>query len=150
MRDVGRCIEISRAKRSLRINRVRNQAARSTVLRGLAASGWYTAAITMQLLVESELKPAGGIIGAGFDAFSGLILCGMETNRPSPTPRQANFPATGVCVRRGSRLHDRQGSSTCSLSFGVQGFIVAAWSYLKCSGNMRRLNSGGQVRVMRR
>ena len=36
---------------------------------GLAASGWHTAAMTMRLLVESELKPAGGIIGAGFDEF---------------------------------------------------------------------------------
>jgi len=34
---------------------------------GLVASGWHTAAITMKLLVESDLKPAGGIVGAGFD-----------------------------------------------------------------------------------
>ena len=43
------------------------EAARNTVFRGLAASGWHTAALTMRLVVESELKPAGGIIGAGFD-----------------------------------------------------------------------------------
>ncbi len=43
------------------------QAARTSLLRGLAASGWHTAAMTMRLLVESELKPAGGIVGAGFD-----------------------------------------------------------------------------------
>ena len=42
-------------------------AARDTMFRGLAASGWHTAALTMRLLVESEFKPAGGIIGAGFD-----------------------------------------------------------------------------------
>jgi acyl dehydratase len=41
-------------------------AARGSIFRGLAASGWHTAAITMRLLVESELKPAGGIVGAGF------------------------------------------------------------------------------------
>jgi len=41
--------------------------ARDTFFKGLAASGWHTAAITMRLLVEGELKPAGGIIGAGFD-----------------------------------------------------------------------------------
>ncbi|HZE62054.1 MAG TPA: MaoC/PaaZ C-terminal domain-containing protein, partial [Burkholderiales bacterium] len=29
--------------------------------------GWHTAAATMRLLVESDLKPAGGIIGTGFD-----------------------------------------------------------------------------------
>jgi acyl dehydratase len=44
-------------------------AARDTIFRGLAASGWHTAALTMRLLVESELKPAGGIVGAGFDEF---------------------------------------------------------------------------------
>src|SRR4051812_25588299 len=44
-------------------------AARATLFGGLAASGWHTAAMTMRLLVESELKPAGGIVGAGFDEF---------------------------------------------------------------------------------
>jgi acyl dehydratase len=43
------------------------EAAANTIFRGLAASGWYTAAVTMRLLVDSELKPAGGIVGAGFD-----------------------------------------------------------------------------------
>jgi len=42
-------------------------AARETIFRGLVASGWHTAAMTMRLLVESEFKPAGGLIGAGFD-----------------------------------------------------------------------------------
>jgi len=45
------------------------EAARDTIFGGLAASGWHTAAITMRLLVESDLKPAGGIVGAGFDEF---------------------------------------------------------------------------------
>ena len=45
------------------------KAAQETMFRGLAASGWHTAAVTMRLLVESELKPAGGIVGAGFDEF---------------------------------------------------------------------------------
>ena len=43
------------------------QAASSSLFEGLAASGWHTAAATMRLLVESDLKPAGGIVGAGFD-----------------------------------------------------------------------------------
>jgi acyl dehydratase len=42
-------------------------AARHSIFRGLAASGWHTAALTMRLLVESALRPAGGIVGAGFD-----------------------------------------------------------------------------------
>ena len=45
------------------------EAARDTIFQGLAASGWHTAALTMRLLVEGELKPAGGIIGAGFEEF---------------------------------------------------------------------------------
>jgi len=44
-------------------------AASGTFFRGLAASGWHTAALTMRLLVDSELAPAGGIVGAGFDEF---------------------------------------------------------------------------------
>ena len=44
-------------------------AARRTIFGSLAASGWHTAALTMRLLVDSELKPAGGIVGAGFDEF---------------------------------------------------------------------------------
>jgi acyl dehydratase len=42
-------------------------AARRSIFGGLTASGWHTAAVTMRLLVETELKPAGGIVGAGLD-----------------------------------------------------------------------------------
>src|ERR1700682_6291097 len=45
------------------------EAARETIFGGLAASGWHTAAVTMRLLVESDIKPAGGIVGAGFEEF---------------------------------------------------------------------------------
>src|SRR5881396_1613607 len=44
-------------------------AARASFFGGLAASGWHTAAMTMRLLVESDLTPAGGIVGAGADEF---------------------------------------------------------------------------------
>jgi acyl dehydratase len=43
------------------------QAAAASLFGGLAASGWHTAAITMRLLVDSDLAPAGGIVGAGFE-----------------------------------------------------------------------------------
>ena len=43
--------------------------ARRSLFGGLAASGWHTAALTMRLLVVSDFKPVGGIIGAGFDEF---------------------------------------------------------------------------------
>lgn len=42
-------------------------AATASIFRGLAASGWHTAAITMSLIVASEFKLAGGIVGAGVD-----------------------------------------------------------------------------------
>ena len=45
------------------------EAAGRSIFGGLAASGWHTAAMTMRLLVQSEFKPAGGIVGAGFDEF---------------------------------------------------------------------------------
>ena len=44
-------------------------AAQGSVFRGLAASAWHTAALMMRLLVQSELSPAGGIVGGGFDEF---------------------------------------------------------------------------------
>jgi acyl dehydratase len=42
-------------------------AARRSIFGGLAASGWHTAAVTMRLMIEIELKPAGGFVGAGLD-----------------------------------------------------------------------------------
>lgn len=50
------------------------EAAKDTFFKGLAASGWHTAAITMRLNVETGLPLAGGIIGAG-----------GELNWPAPT-----------------------------------------------------------------
>jgi len=41
------------------------EAARGTLFRGLAASGWHTAAITMRLQVDGGLPIAGGIVGLG-------------------------------------------------------------------------------------
>ena len=41
--------------------------AAGTFFKGLAASGWHTAAATMKLLVDGGLPLAGGIIGAGVE-----------------------------------------------------------------------------------
>jgi acyl dehydratase len=41
------------------------EAARESLFGGLAASGWHTAALTMRLIVGSEFRPAGGILGFG-------------------------------------------------------------------------------------
>jgi len=50
------------------------QAACNSLFGGLAASGWHTAAITMQLIVTSGSRFAGGVIGAG-----------CEISWPTPT-----------------------------------------------------------------
>jgi acyl dehydratase len=47
-----------------------DEAARKSAFRGLVASGWHTAALTMRLMVDGEFKPAGGILGVGFDELS--------------------------------------------------------------------------------
>src|SRR5580704_14937045 len=57
-------------------------AARDSVFGGLVASGWYTAAISMRLLTQSEVGIAGGLIGLGVE----------ELRWPHP-------------VRPGDRLH---------------------------------------------
>lgn len=49
--------------------------AKDSLFQGLAASGWHTAAVTMRLMVDSDMKLAGGTIGAG----------GEELRWPRPT-----------------------------------------------------------------
>jgi acyl dehydratase len=41
------------------------EAAKDSVFQGLAASGWYTAAVAMRLLVTSGMSIAGGLVGLG-------------------------------------------------------------------------------------
>jgi acyl dehydratase len=43
------------------------EAAAGSFFGGLVASGWHTAALTMRLIVMSELKISGGSIGMGVD-----------------------------------------------------------------------------------
>jgi acyl dehydratase len=40
-------------------------AAQRSVFGRLAASGWYTASLSMRLMVDSAIRPAGGLIGLG-------------------------------------------------------------------------------------
>jgi acyl dehydratase len=69
-------------------------AAERSLFRGLCASGWHTAAITMKLLTMVEPPIAGGIIGAGAElnwpsaARAGDVLhveCEAVEVRPSRT-----------------------------------------------------------------
>ena len=43
------------------------KAAEQSIFKGLAASGWHTAAMSMKLFVTGKLKLAGGSIGLGVD-----------------------------------------------------------------------------------
>ncbi|MEY2563888.1 MAG: hypothetical protein QOH88_2081 [Verrucomicrobiota bacterium] len=43
------------------------EAAEESVFKGLAASGWHTAAMSMRLFVTGGLKLAGGSVGLGVD-----------------------------------------------------------------------------------
>ena len=42
-------------------------AASSSIFGGLVASGWHTAAMTMRLMVESDMRIAGGLVGVGVE-----------------------------------------------------------------------------------
>jgi acyl dehydratase len=42
-----------------------HEAANASLFRGLAASGWHTAALTMRLMVDSGMRVANGLIGVG-------------------------------------------------------------------------------------
>jgi len=42
-------------------------AAKDSIFKGLAGSGWHTAALTMRLMAQGGLPLAGGIIGNGID-----------------------------------------------------------------------------------
>ena len=76
------------------------EAARETIFGGLAASGWHTAAVTMKLLVDSDFKPAGGIVGAGFD----------ELRWPRPVRPGDELHVEGeVLETRPSKSNPRQG-----------------------------------------
>ena len=76
------------------------EAASNTIFRGLAASGLYTAALTMRLLVESEFKPAGGIVGVGLD----------ELRWPLPVrPGDELRVETEILEIRPSKSHPQQG-----------------------------------------
>lgn len=44
-----------------------NELAKKTLFRGLAASGWHTAALSFQLVLESGLDLAGGIVGSNIE-----------------------------------------------------------------------------------
>ena len=85
-------------------------AAAQSLFGGLAASGWHTAAVTMRLLVESEVVPAGGILGVGVDELRwprpvrpGDVLR-VESEVLDVRPSRSR-PGTGIVKLRASTLN---------------------------------------------
>ena len=86
-------------------------AAEASVFRGLAASGWHTAAITMRLLTGS-LPLAGGIVGLGGE------ISWPQPTRPSDTLHveseiadirlSRSKPDRGIVTVRSTTLNQRQ------------------------------------------
>ncbi len=92
---------------------------RSSLLGGLAASGWHTAAVTMRLWVEGEMQAAGGIVGAGgeitWPAPTRPETCFGSRPRSSRFARRAHTPIAGS-----SRSSPRRRITTASRA-GIQG-----------------------------
>jgi acyl dehydratase len=77
-------------------------AARDSLFGRIAASGWYTASLSMRLLVEGELSIAGGLIGLG-----------GELTWPRPTyPGDTLRVETEVLAIRGSASKPERGIVT--------------------------------------
>jgi acyl dehydratase len=74
-------------------------AATRSVFRGLAASGWHTAAMSMKLFVTGDLHLAGGSIGLGVDA--------LEWPRPVRPGDTLRLETEIVEVRRSRSKPDR-------------------------------------------
>ena len=75
------------------------EAAHKSVFGGLAASGWHTAALTMRLLVDSEFRPAHGILGVGVDELRWL----------RPRPSDSLYVETEVLEVRPSKSEAGRG-----------------------------------------
>ena len=87
-------------------------AAEHSIFKGLVASGWHTAALTMRLFVTSDFNPANGFIGAGVE-----VLDWPTPVRPGDTlhvegevislRESKTRPTQGVVVVRSHTLNQR-------------------------------------------
>lgn len=86
-------------------------AAERSLLGGLAASGWHTAAMTMRLLVDSSAPVSGGVVGAGVE------IAWMRPTRPGDelqvfseiveiTPSRSK-PDRGIALMRSETRNQR-------------------------------------------
>ena len=88
------------------------RAAETSVFRGLAASGWHTAAVAMRLLVTGGLPLAEGVIGLGGEiawpkpTYPGDVLH-LESEVAGITPSRSK-PDRAVVTVRGTMLNQDQ------------------------------------------
>ncbi|MGE0743271.1 MAG: MaoC/PaaZ C-terminal domain-containing protein [Hyphomonadaceae bacterium] len=94
---------------------------RASLFKGLAASGWHTAAMTQRLVLDSGLDPAGGVISAGFDelrwprpvrpgdelSFEGEVL---------EVRRSGTRPGSGVIKVKGTTFNQNREPCSCLLA----------------------------------
>lgn len=84
-------------------------AARASIFKGLAASGWHTAAVAMRLLVTGGLPLADGIVGLGGDIAwprptrPGDVLR-VESEIVEITPSRSK-PHQGIVTVRGTMFN---------------------------------------------
>jgi acyl dehydratase len=86
-------------------------AAQATIFKGLAASGWHTAAVAMRLLVDGGLPFAHGIVGLGGE------IAWPRPTRPGDTLRveseiveirpSRSKPQQGIVTVRSTMLNQR-------------------------------------------
>jgi acyl dehydratase len=87
-------------------------AAETSIFRGLAASGWHTAAIAMRLLTRSGLSLADGIVGLGCEiAWPRPTRPGdnlhLESEIVEITPSRSK-PDRGIVILRSTMLNQNQ------------------------------------------
>lgn len=95
------------------------EAAKASLFGGLAASGWHSAAMMMRLIVDSEFRPAGGIIGGGGE------LSWMKPVRPGDELRVE----CEILELRASRSRPTQGVvKVCNTMFNQDGEPVQTFA----------------------
>lgn len=86
-----------------------DEAARATIFKGLAASGWHTAALTMKLIVQSDFRPVGGMVGVGFEGrWPKPVRPGDELHVEAEVlevRQSASNPTRGLLVVRATTLN---------------------------------------------
>jgi acyl dehydratase len=90
--------------------------ARQSLFGELVASGWHTAALTMRLLVEGELRLANGIIGRGVDS--------LEWPQPVRSGDTLRVVSEIVALRPSERRPDRALAKVRHTTYNQHGAAV--------------------------